>query len=671
MINKTLLLEQLKRFWAVPLVAGLLLFFMLPLQVFMMAGQENSWSLNWFLAQNLRLSNGPVIITLFALPLAAVFLTMTGFMRISEMTALYSFPAKKQAIHLTNALAGIILTTLPILFVCMLLLVPIEYREPDGGVRVWYGGVLQVETTFAEVHFDGPLFPGDVVVEGGTINTVPTVALLFVRMMLVALFNFAVFWLAFSLSGNGIISLLLSGALMLGAFAFPAIANFLADLYIYGAPTHSAVFRDYAHIIVIPGIFWNNYSPHSVSALVTQITVYSLVAVFLGALAYITCGLRKAENTGNSIVFSPVKNILIFVVSWGIGFLAGLILWEVNRHPSSFYIGLFGGFAIGYFISQMIAEKSFAILHKVKYVAHFGGTFALLYGAFFLTTQFGLGFYVNRVPAEERIVGVYVSQSVSRHWRWTPEPEVFFATDPEVIRLAREAHQNIVADRANQRVNPWNNFRHAFGMWSWQYHRFSIDYLLDNGRIIQRSYVLPVGFFEPAGLAELLMHRDIILLRHQILSWHEGVAAVSLRHFSEEWWEGHRVATWHDVLGLNEPQVTSPEGIQLVLSMLQDDIVDDSRYWPNRLFVLQDAVRLGWGFVDLDDFVEHDFQWVPEPDAGIFEFFEIGIDIDWNWVHRNQGGFVWGFQSGWSVSREFFERVVEALRELGYGVEEE
>ena len=629
MINKALLIEQLKRFWIVSLIGGLVLFVLMPLQIFIAVNNENP-NLVMLVRHFFFLNDFLIMGLLLALP-SVVFPIMASFFDKNEMTAFYAFPVKKQTIHLTNALAGIILTVLPILVICLILLIPIQYSEPP---YMWFWSEIEGYRTFAEVHFAGPLFPGDVVVEGGTINTLSAVAILFTRMIIIALFNFAVFWLASSLSGNIIISLLISGALMSLAVILPLFTNEMVAMYVYGAPALGAVFPERATMMVIPGIYWLTNIPNALQTggdLFAIILAHSLVTIFLGTLAYFVSSLRKAENTGNSIVFNPVKNIIIFIISFGVGFIAAMLFWGMGRSPVSFYLGFLSGFIIGYFISQMIAEQSFSILHKAKYLAHFTGVLIVLYGAFFLFTQFGMGFYVNRVPAEERIVGVYVSQHWSNiDWRWGHDLETWFVTNREVISMTLEAHKNVIADRANQRESPWNlhnTFRRFIGIYG--YSRFSVDYLLDNGRVIQRSYVLPNNFFASASLAQLFMHRDVILLEREILMHPEGIDSIHFSYFTEVIEHGIVIDfIWHD-----DVVFRSYDSINLILEMLQDYVIERERDRINHIFIEGRSPRVEYGPIS------------------------VGIIIDRDWVNRELSR-VRGFTTSLQVSREFFEEVL-------------
>lgn len=634
MIYKALLTEQLKRFWAVPAVAGLALFLLGPLGLFLTARNEDSWALNANFAQLVRLNSGVTAVMLF-LPMAAAWFALKCYANKSEMAALYALPAKKTAVQLTGALAGIIMTALPILFVCLVLLFPLEYREPSGfGAASFADGPM----TFAQANFAGPLFPGAPASEGDAINPPPTVALLFVRLLVIALFNFAVFWLAFSLAGNGVIANLLAGSIGFLAMLFPSLVNGLALVYVFGAPTNSAVFALRHELIALPISYWvgDAGQPSSGGALFAQILVYSLAAAALGTAAFLISGLRKAERTGDSIVFAPVKNFLVFLVSLGFGIIVSAIAWNWNPGNASFYLGLGGGFVAGYFISQMIAEKSFAVWHKAKYLGHFLGAMAALYASFHLFAVFGTGFYTARVPDDA--LGVSVRIGSNENWEWR-RPEFWMLDNPEVIAMAARTHRNIVGEMRSLRQSPWAS--DTFLSWGRDTAGFSIDYLLPNGRVMQRHYVLPLDRFGELGILELLSQRDVILQNHELLRFPEFIRSVDFSSGSE----GRIDGVWHSERRLHG-FVRSEEAVAHVAERLTEHLVGQGHSFAQWL----ETGRSGP-------------QAARAAEAAISEWHSLDFDI-FREADMFGGAGGWWFNTSWTVSGEFFNALMEEAMEI-------
>ena len=612
MISKTLFIEQLKRFWAVSLVAFIIMAWT-PFEIFI--SKRNPIDAALLIIRIFSLHNDIfLIIPLFILPIVTVFLTMSSFFNKNEMTYLYSFPIKKQAIHLTNALAGIILTVLPILFICLLLLIiPVEYVEYIEDLR------YHVNDYLATALFQNNIAPGDI------INTFPIVAIFFTRLTIIALFNFAVFWLAFSISGSGIISFLLAGALMLVAVLFPGYSNLIASFYFYGAPPEYAIFYIDTSVMIIPGVHWMFYFPQTKNELFTQILVYSLVIIFLSSLAFFISSLRKAENTGNAIVFNAVKNIIIFITSYSLGVIVSILL-------DIYYLGFLLGFVFGYFISQMIVEKSFFIWHRAKYLLHFTAVMVVLYAVFFLYTQFGMGFYINKIP--EQVVGISITEGSSRNWNWISNYEIHFITSPDVISITKETHGNIIADRPKGRIRPWGQTG---------YNIISIDYLLENGRIMKRYYVLTYESIINSGLMDILTHEDMLLHSNAILLYPEEVMNIVIFHKTREFDKnGFLVSSGiTDIYDIGKPEK------DLILSIFKDYFIERERQRINNRYSENEN----------EDIYRRDVQaeyfelYVNTTDA----WYERQLSDDWNQPHS---------RTAWEISGEFFNELVEILDEF-------
>ena len=558
MISKPLLVEQLKRFWAVPVVSLLLLYLAGMPPIRSTDHLENTHNLYRIIANIFHFNNFNIILVLVLTPLAAVAFTQMSFFAKAEMTAFYSFPLKKSAVHATNMLAGLTLTILPIIFFCLILLNPLDYREPLTGVTI-----DGVRVTFAEQHFTSPVFPGETVTEGGRINTVAAVSLLFARMIVVTLFTFAVVLLAFALSGHGVIAVLLSGAISLSLFLLPFIINEAAVIYVFGTPRAFPVIPERLAGAGFPAANWGfSWVRPTAGQLAAQIIAYFIATVLIIVGAFFISSRRRAENTGNSIMFNPVKNVLVFLFSLAAAVITGLIAWNIATSPLTFYAGFIIGFAIGYVFAQMIAEKTFSIRHKLRQIIYFGGAMAVLYAVFYVFTQFGTGFYANRIPRPENIAAVYVDSA--NRWQYWPQAQArmsdeeiihrLFSADPEAISLTRQVHANIAANRRSLHQSPWSMNR-------WILHRgmpgilqaVSIDYMLTNGNVLQRQFLIPIEYLQPMGAIELLSHPDIIMSGYRIIAVPDAISHIEiLREQSasvhDAWWNRRIVS----VIGITD-----------------------------------------------------------------------------------------------------------------------
>ena len=651
-----LLQEQLKRFWAIPVVSVILLVLAGIIPIYSNMGHQDSFLMNSYISHVFNLQNLGIMAVLLILPLAAVFCTMVSFFSNKEMTAFYSFPAKKAAIHMTNAISGLVLCIVPVIVFCLILLVPIEYQEPLSRQTILvraqhsHGFTAQPDpgfTTFAERNFVPPVFPGEVVTEGGTINTLPAVLVLFARMLGIVMFHYALFWLAFSLSGHSAVSLMLAWAIPVFLLILPVFVNGVVTVYVFGAPHFAAIFSPDTLWFTNPAVFWWEYanSPR-IDLFVPAVVGYLVASVVVFVMSCKISGRRKAENTGNSVMFVPVKNLLIFLVSIFFGIVLSLVLASgFAGSPVIFYVCLFGGFVLGYFVAQMIAEKTFAVGSKAKYLLHFGCVFIIGYAVLYATTQFGLGFYVNRVPHDA--VGVHFQQ---HGWGIISADSEIFIQDEQIVAMALAVHENIVSQRGRLRENPWNRpiLRPDFD-------RMGIVYLLPDGRLIRRSYDLSMDVFRDAGLYFLLTQPQVLLFGHGYLDTPESIYSLAISQHQivdpMQLQQGTFFGVQSEVVELFE--TTDPEEIAALSLLFREIILERGRHFFEEAMWLSPNVRS----VSNPFFREHIF---------LEAFYEVTVvrhvtdHVSRNWT-REEMHVNW-----FTIESQDMERVLYLLGEWGY-----
>ena len=487
-INGALLKEQLKRFWAVPAlsVLGYMLMMYLPL----FSATSTFRTLREVFQFGVAFGYIPLIAVT---PLVAAFCVYGGFFKTAAVAQMYSYPMSKSKLFITNALVGAILSVLPVFVFCV----------------------------FAF-----------------SLNNVSIIAIadfLFIA-TITSVFNFAIVSLAFSVAGHGFIAVLLAAvlpfvptALMFGGSAvirmyifgyYQPQNGFIGAFFLYHTPTFWITFlidfpRDRLLSMYFPGMIYCALT----------------VAMFIGA--YFVFRARKPERTGDSIMFTSVKNVLVFGVALVAGIIFGVIWWLFsNGNLVIVHIGLLVGFAIGYVIAQMIAEKTFLVFEKIRFFPHFAGTAAALYVLMIVITQFGLVFFVNRIPPENQIYGVFASHSLpptitGAEWRRISN------SCPQAIAAVREAHGVIIGERSYlhriPNVDPTN--RYAFERRGRIYTRENlfITYVLHNGHIVTRQYSLPGTFIARTGMSEFLNSSPVVLAQFPAFTNPDLVTGVRLR----------------------------------------------------------------------------------------------------------------------------------------------
>ncbi|MCL2200176.1 MAG: hypothetical protein FWB80_14790, partial [Defluviitaleaceae bacterium] len=397
-INKALFIEQLRRFWAIPALALVVL----VVGVYMPLFNVTDWVFSSRLNNILTMRHFLMLLVMVLTPVAAAFCTFGMFFNKKTATAFYSMPINKTQILLTNALAGIVLSLTPMLVFSLLML---PYAGYAGSEVFWLLFMLSIGSVF----------------------------------------YFAVAWLAFSLAGHGFVALCLMVVIPFVPISLVWATEAIGSLFVFGfaglfdMDTQNLIFI-YHTPAVWGQLFWDGVGGFERNVLFPAIS-YVVISLALFVAAFFISRARQVERTGDSVIFRPVKHVLIFLFSFMGMWFIGLIFFAFGRSTANMHVGLVVGFAISYMAAQMIAEKTFLIFGKLKYLPIYGGTAIGLYVFMLLFTQFGMGFYVNRIPSTANIYGVYVSNSFLHGGLSNEEWRLMAFTDAEAIESTRAAHR--------------------------------------------------------------------------------------------------------------------------------------------------------------------------------------------------------------------------------------
>jgi len=512
LINITLLKEQLKRFWAI--AAILMIIYVVAGLIPVYSVHSDNPNYYQYLAKNMAdlisMANPMVIVVMLLSPILAVMALYPYHFSNSASTAFHSFPINKRQLFWTNIAAALILTLLPLLIFCLTILVPVHYP-----------GMMAHENWDGSIHLrqfvilPPAIFPGGLEV-GATINSIPAVTGFFARIALGIVFYFSVFLLAASIAGNRVIAILLSGSLPLIPVAIHILIVMIAQTFVFGFDPTNDTFRlestlAYSNpamfgLMAARGRWLGLLSIWSLS-----LTYIVIIAVLL-AIAYICTHKRKLERTEDSVVFTPFKNVCVFLVSVIGMLLMGTFLFGASNSFIGLYIGSAIGFVVAYFIGQMIAEKALDVRHKIKTLLPFGGIMLGIYVFALLFTNFGIGFYVNRLPLASEVARASIHHDA--RWGITQGFEQMLTDDPVAIALTLEGHQQILNNRSSIQ-SAYRAFRRGSGG---RVQSIPITYLLNDGTVIRRMYAVPTEFVRDV-LGELISNPSMILSRYMMFDY--------------------------------------------------------------------------------------------------------------------------------------------------------
>lgn len=280
----------------------------------------------------------------------------------------------------------------------------------------------------------------------------------------------------------------LQGVVIYILLFLPAVLLMLVNehfsMYLYGYPAwyglrgRSEVWSPLMHMIYV------KTNPFTAGYL----WLYSALSVLLFALSFLLYRKRHGEKAGQAIAFTYFNPLFKAGIMLCAMLLSGTYFAHLRYQQLGWIIGghLIGAL-IGYIAAEMIIRKTWLILTR-KAAIEFAGYAALLGLVLYIPVS-GITGYENRVPAADKIAGVYASDNYSTYdayWNnaypFTDKQDPFIG-DKDYVEAIRKLHQAM----ATMRPHPQNV----------EFRDFYLMYKLDNGRILNRSYRVPVAGFEP------------------------------------------------------------------------------------------------------------------------------------------------------------------------------
>ena len=541
LINTALLQEQIKRFWVIAVVPMLiyLLSIVVPLHN---AGQNTiGHHQSRFMLNILTMGHPVIVVAMVLVPFCVAMALYPYNFNSTATSAFYTFPVTKRQIFWTNFATGVILMLLPLLILSSILLVPIYF---DSGYRF---------SSWRSLHLPVTLFPNDLP-EGAVMNTFGQMAGFFARATIGFMFYYGVFLIAVSVAGNRVVAVLLCGALPFIPVAVHGLFWGIGAVYVFGTSGVDSGRQIVETLLLTNPVTWMVVIGGQMrrflglffirgggqSGLMLYYIFYSVSTAVFFAIAYVCSCKRKLERTGDSVVFTSLKNTLVFILSMAGMVMMGIFGIHLLESRFGMYLGGVIGFVLFYFTAQMIAEKSFNVVgQKAKSLIYFGGTIVGIYLVMFIVTTFGMGFYVNRVPARVEIEGV-----VLQHWYRRALP----ITEPEIIDRTIEIHNAILNNRRYLRRTFWQNMQRDT-----QHSTLHIAYRLTDGRYIHRMYTVSWSFRERYGVDDLLMQPPVLLANYPGLQRPEIIESININ------FETHDGDVWshHSKVVINQQLIPS------------------------------------------------------------------------------------------------------------------
>lgn len=432
--NRELLILDFRSVGWISLLYTIALFFIMPVKIMFVLSNDHRYTkadlaasftdpfqINWFFQ----------VLIYFIVPiLLAIFLFR--FIHVKEQAELiHAFPIKREKIFVQKAFSGVIFLTVPLLVNAVILVVLTQVFDISsflsfGEIAEWFGTIW---------------------------------------LFLMVLFFASVF--ISMLTGISAVQGILTYIFLFFPVGFSILLFLNLQNWFYGFPANYFIFEEIERYSPLSRLAMLFNSPLKTSEVAIG---FILLVLFIG-LSIILYRKRKLESASHAIAFHQLKPVFKYGVTFCFMLLGGMYFLEVERSSDSLwvYFGYFWFSIIGYFIAEMILQKSWRVFGAIKgYLVY-----AFVMSIVFIGLHFDFTGYEKKVPALEEIDHVYfgpylyeTEENLKRHYEYDSE---------EAIEAIYNLHSEIVKTPTQQGSS---------------YEEVNIHYKLKNGETMIRNYTL-------------------------------------------------------------------------------------------------------------------------------------------------------------------------------------
>jgi len=221
--------------------------------------------------------------------------------------------------------------------------------------------------------------------------------------------------------------------------------------------------------------------------------VYAVAAVVLTACALLLYRRRHLETAGDIVAVKAMRPVFKYGVAACVGLFFGSLMREMfGFENGGMMVAIVLWAIVGYFVAQMLLDKTIRVFKKWKGAAAVVAAFVVLFAVIGLD----LTGYEKRIPDPSQVESVQVVGLVGEPWDSGASLHVNL-TGQDTIAQVVVLHEAIVKygeDGENDNGN-------------YNWHTFRVDYTLKSGRKIERSYNVRFGD-ELTALAQQLRDND-------------------------------------------------------------------------------------------------------------------------------------------------------------------
>lgn len=256
--------------------------------------------------------------------------------------------------------------------------------------------------------------------------------------------------------------------------------------FIYGYPVDAYLNTNIQSFTPIIRLLDNPYQLFSW----IEITIYVLLTILFYVLGISAYQRRKVESATQAIAFRYLRPVFKYGVTFCMMLLGGMYFGETQGDLSWIYTGFVIGSVIGYYVAEMVLQKTWRVFSKMKGYIPFVAVMVIVG----LILQLDITGYEKRTPDFNEIKRAYFGDHVhyftdeqqhpsyvQRERAYMIDPKNrFFFKEEETIKEIVKLHQKIIKDQ-----EPLHDPRKRY------YRNVVIGYELNNGDRIIRQYKIP------------------------------------------------------------------------------------------------------------------------------------------------------------------------------------
>jgi ABC-2 type transport system permease protein len=444
--NKEIILQILRSVGWVSIVYFGGLFLALPLRMLMMytdkrfAEREHFPKIDSLFQYDFEIQIGLLIV----IPvLMSVFLFR--FLHVRQAADLmHSLPLKREKIYHTYALGGAVLLVLPVAALSLIV----------SGVHA-----------LLDLH---PYFQGeDILYWAGTtilLNLLIYSAGVFVGMM----------------TGLSAVQGVLTYIFLLFPAGITVLGLYTLKQWLYGYPVDYYLGRNFEKLSPLTYAGVLDGKPLQVR----ETILYILMTLILYIVSLYFYKKRKSESASEAIAFPKMRAIFKYGVTFCMMLFGGMYFSEVQANSLVWMLlGYAVGAVIGYYIAEMVLQKTWRVFGNIKGLGIYAGVITLMLAVIQL-----FGFYEDKVPDAGEVKNVLLTET-PHVYEHQESFDYFFSPKPMELRdnivEATKLHEQIVRDKKSNKADNSGLYDTAFFL-----------YELKNGNKVIRQYRINKKLYE-------------------------------------------------------------------------------------------------------------------------------------------------------------------------------